>query len=158
MEHVKLERLYRYMSTVYRINSPKVISEVFDDEVVAVNFDTGSYYGMSETARVIWRLLEQGASAEIVTKHLTSVYDGDEQAIGSTIREFLTQLRKQDLIVEATSNGAGIVAEPASGARTPWAPPTLSVFEDMQELLLVDPIHDVDEAGWPARKLDNPIP
>jgi hypothetical protein len=143
------------MSTVYRVNSPKVISEVFDDEVVAVNFDTGSYYGMSETAQVIWRLLEQGASAEIMTKHLMFVYDGDEQTIGNTIQEFLAQLSKQDLIVESTSNGWDMVPELASGTRGPWAPPTLSVFEDMQELLLVDPIHDVDEAGWPARKPDN---
>jgi hypothetical protein len=28
------------------------------------------------------------------------------------------------------------------------------VYEDMQDLLLLDPIHDVDETGWPARKQD----
>ena len=27
----------------------------------------------------------------------------------------------------------------------------IAVFSDMQELFLVDPIHDVDDAGWPSR-------
>ena len=25
-------------------------------------------------------------------------------------------------------------------------------YDDMQELLLLDPIHEVDEAGWPVKK------
>jgi hypothetical protein len=37
----------------------------------------------------------------------------------------------------------------------PEAKPTfkelsLRTFTDLQELLLLDPIHDVDEVGWPA--------
>jgi hypothetical protein len=38
-------------------------------------------------------------------------------------------------------------AAPAAGAV--FAPPRLEVFDDLQDLFLVDPIHDVDEAGWP---------
>jgi hypothetical protein len=30
----------------------------------------------------------------------------------------------------------------------------LQKFTDMQELLLLDPIHEVDERGWPHRKLN----
>ena len=37
---------------------------------------------------------------------------------------------------------------PAAG---PWSPPSIAVFSDMQDLFLLDPIHDVDEAGWPSR-------
>jgi hypothetical protein len=29
----------------------------------------------------------------------------------------------------------------------------LERYTDMQELLLLDPIHDVDESGWPHRKV-----
>jgi hypothetical protein len=28
----------------------------------------------------------------------------------------------------------------------------LERYTDMQELLLLDPIHDVDQTGWPRRK------
>ncbi|MBX3014591.1 MAG: hypothetical protein KF832_23935 [Caldilineaceae bacterium] len=31
--------------------------------------------------------------------------------------------------------------------------PVLNEFTDMQERLLLDPIHEVDHAGWPHRKV-----
>jgi hypothetical protein len=144
------------MSTVYRINRPKVISEVFDDEVVAVNFDTGSYYGLRATALTIWNLLEQGASTQTLTSRMTSLYNGDQQAIGEAVTEFLEQLRTNGLIAEA-SFGVDAGPEPVADRRGPWEPPVLSVYEDMKELLLLDPIHDVDEQGWPARKPDQVV-
>jgi hypothetical protein len=140
------------MNTLYRINRPKVISEAFEDEVVAVNFDTGSYYGMRTTALTIWKLLERGASTQTLTRRMTSLYDGDQQAISEAVSEFLEQLRTHDLIAEAA--GADIGPEPTADHRAPWEPPVLSVYEDMKDLLLLDPIHDVDEQGWPARKPD----
>jgi hypothetical protein len=36
--------------------------------------------------------------------------------------------------------------------REPFAAPALNTFSDMQELLLLDPIHEVDEAGWPVAR------
>jgi hypothetical protein len=33
-------------------------------------------------------------------------------------------------------------------------PPVLERYTDMQELLFLDPIHDVDESGWPHRKVE----
>ena len=36
--------------------------------------------------------------------------------------------------------------------RAPFHPPVLNVFSDMQDLLLLDPIHDVDATGWPMPK------
>ncbi len=37
-------------------------------------------------------------------------------------------------------------------SNVPYAPPALETYTDMQELLLLDPIHDVDETGWPAAR------
>ena len=145
------------MSTLYRINRPKVISEAFDDEVVAVNFDTGSYYGMRATALTIWNLLEHGASPQALTRRMTSLYHGDEQAIGEAVAEFLEQLRQHNLIMETSAVRADAGPEPAADHRGPWEPPMLSVYEDMKDLLLLDPIHDVDEEGWPARKPDQVV-
>ena len=40
----------------------------------------------------------------------------------------------------------------ASGGLPPFEPPTLSKYKDMQDMLLLDPVHDVEEAGWPEPK------
>ena len=41
--------------------------------------------------------------------------------------------------------------------RKPFAVPTLEVFTDMKEFLLVDPIHEVDERGLPQRDTENTV-
>jgi hypothetical protein len=33
--------------------------------------------------------------------------------------------------------------------RGKWSCPELLIFDDLQDLLLVDPIHDTGEEGWP---------
>jgi len=42
------------------------------------------------------------------------------------------------------------VAAPASDG--PFVAPVLERYEDMQDFLLVDPIHEVDDSGWPNKK------
>jgi hypothetical protein len=42
--------------------------------------------------------------------------------------------------------------DPAPAERATFIAPVLAVYTDMQDLLLLDPIHDVDEIGWPTRR------
>ena len=37
----------------------------------------------------------------------------------------------------------------STGEKLPFEAPVLYTYTDMAELLLLDPIHDVDETGWP---------
>ena len=37
---------------------------------------------------------------------------------------------------------------------SPWIAPELQVYTDMQDWMLVDPIHEVAEEGWPIRPTD----
>ena len=77
------------MSPIYRVDEPKVISETFENEIVAINFDSGSYYGMRKAAVVIWGLLKQGASAETMVRHLASRYDAEPTVIAEAMDRFL---------------------------------------------------------------------
>jgi hypothetical protein len=36
--------------------------------------------------------------------------------------------------------------------RRPFDEPVLEKFEDMQDLILLDPVFEVDEAGWPSAR------
>jgi hypothetical protein len=57
-------------------------------------------------------------------------------------------------LVTAEPTVASVPATALDGPAGSWEAPKLTVYEDMQDLLLLDPIHDVDETGWPARKQD----
>jgi hypothetical protein len=41
---------------------------------------------------------------------------------------------------------------PLPATRRGYDPPVLNRYDDLQKLALLDPIHDVEEAGWPNRK------
>jgi hypothetical protein len=75
----------------------------------------------------------------------------------------LGQLQQENLIVPVDVAPAVDLTElqqilPASNghAKPSFNPPLLNKYSDMQELLLLDPIHDVDEAGWPKPVPEHP--
>ena len=69
------------------------------------------------------------------------------------MQDLLAQLQQENLIVPV--DGVASIAldqllPSTNGHEKPsFNAPALQKYSDMQELLLLDPIHDVDEAGWP---------
>ncbi len=141
----------------FRINRPRVVYEVMDDEVVIIDFDTGNYYSLEKVAADIWAMIEAGASLPEMVEALTGRYAGDSTVIDSAARQFVAQLQSEQLIMADHTRGPATVGElkvgagaPTGGQRPSFGAPVLSKYSDMQELLLLDPIHEVDEAGWPV--------
>ena len=55
-------------------------------------------------------------------------------------------------LVVADGNGAGEVPAAAVqpvGGRVPFEAPSFTTFTDMQDIILLDPVHEVDARGWP---------
>ena len=57
-------------------------------------------------------------------------------------------------LVAAADNGtiAGSNAMEAGASARPYEPPQLEKYTDMQDLVLLDPVHEVDATGWPHPK------
>jgi hypothetical protein len=134
-----------------RPNRPKVISESFEDEVVAINLETGTYFGMAGAAKEIWRLIEGEVPEDSLLDCLTERYDVSSGQIAAEVEAFIGSLVEQDLVSRVPENSSRPAANPVQPLSA-WEPPRLAVYDDMKDLLLLDPIHDVDESGWPARK------
>ena len=135
----------------YRVNSPKVILETFADEVVIVNLDSGNYYSTDKTGAEIWALVANGATVAEISHQIGLRYEALEQDIDLAIRAWIEQLLQEDLIVPFQADASRPVSAIASPGKVkqPFEPPVLQKYTDMQELLLLDPIHEVDETGWP---------
>jgi len=125
----------------YAVLSERVTHQNIDGEVIAIHFDTGIYYSLPGSAAIIWDYLVEGATAEEITDSFT----GQPSDAVDTIMTFLDQLVSEGL-VEARREGS---PRPEPSRRVPWAPPSLEKFTDMSDLIMADPIHDVDEMGWP---------
>jgi hypothetical protein len=133
-----------------------VSSETFDTEVVIVNFDTGTYHSVQGTGVDVWRLIERGAAVDEIVSAVAARHAGDRDCVRATIETFIGQLVQLGLVVAdaaASRTGAAVDDADTDGKR-PFEPPVLNTFTDMQELLWLDPIHEVDEAGWPVAAHD----
>jgi hypothetical protein len=126
----------------YRINSSGVIHETIDDEVVIINLDKGHYYSLDGCGAWIWRALVAGLSPAAIV----DAFAGDQGAIGSGLSELIAELEAEGLIVTAD---AGDVTVELEAPTAPFEAVKLQRYSDMEELLLLDPIHEVDEQGWP---------
>ena len=141
------------MTQRYKIRSPVVIHETIGDESVIVNLETGMYYSTSASGARIWQALEYGpaASGEIVDILRTSYLVADD-SIEDRVESFLNELESEGLIVPSSAGESSDVSyQPAEGRLSnTFETPTLDRFGDMQELILLDPVHEIDpEQGWP---------
>lgn len=146
---------------VYAVNRPTVVSELIDGETLMMHLGTGHYFSARGTASRIWTLLEAGLPAAAIADRLAREFTGERRDIEASVAAFLATLVEHGLVVAADDGQRGAQQPPptptpattpgADGTpREPFAAPALEVYADMQDLLFLDPIHDVDEAGWPS--------
>ena len=139
-----MEKIY------YRINSPKIVDEIFEDEIIIINFDNGNYFSLRQSATNIWKGIKNGQSIEMILENLQAKYEVNEQEVRNSVLKMLDVFLKENLI--SSSNDIAkkndIVIEKIT-TKTPFEPPVFEKFTDMNDLLLLDPVHDVDESGWP---------
>jgi hypothetical protein len=137
-------------SAVFQVKSSNIHSQVFDDEVVVMDMTTGLYFSLRGAAIEIWTAVSRGATRTDAIAALASRYSASDEAIAAAADTAIATLHQHGLIAAAPPNGEAAAPEPAAGERVPLAAPTIECFTDMQELLLLDPIHEVSEAGWPV--------
>jgi Coenzyme PQQ synthesis protein D (PqqD) len=136
----------------YAVNSGQVISEIVDGEAVMINLTTGNYYSLNESGSAIWAAIEAGAGAGEIVEQLAGRYEGDRSEIEGGANQLISELLAEELIV--TTDGDGSATQPLQpgSTRTPFPPPVLEKHTDMQDLILLDPVHEVGDQGWPHVK------
>jgi hypothetical protein len=140
----------------YAINSPPVVHESFVDEAVIVNLNSGAYYSLDKSGLAIWNLIAAGASIGEIVDRISGRYTAARADILAAVVELISSLRREDLIqpaAEASHPGLALDANSNGGEKEkiPFEPPRLNKFTDVEDLLVLDPIHDVDAAGWPQK-------
>jgi Coenzyme PQQ synthesis protein D (PqqD) len=136
----------------FEVSRPEVVGSVVDGEVVAINLDTGSYYNISGAGVDVWAAVERAASAHEVAARLAHRFGMPADEIAIAVAGFMEELLAEALIRPADAGATG--AEPSaddvpSDSQVAFSPPVLEKFTDMEDLLLVDPVHDVTDRGWP---------
>ena len=124
----------------YTIDTNKVVSEIFNDEAVIVNLTSGAYYSFKGSAITIWQLLGAGYSDEEIIGQLKDA---------ESINKFIAFLTQENLITTSDT----VIKETVTIDQQ-YTTPEYKKYDDMKDLLLLDPIHEVDQTGWPHKKAE----
>ncbi|MFL5960984.1 MAG: PqqD family protein [Gaiellaceae bacterium] len=129
-----------------------MISETVGGETIIVNLATGHYFNLQGTAVDVWDGIARGDSRDAIVAFLAASYAAAGGEIEEAVGSLLDDLTAAELVTLEAENGAAPVAieRPPGGQQLPpFTPPTFTTFTDMQDIILLDPVHEVDARGWP---------
>jgi hypothetical protein len=143
-----------------RINTPNIVHETINGETVILNLNNGNYFSLVGVGAQIWEFLESGAPVHDIIERLKRNYKSDGTNVDEVVSNFVSELCQEGLTVPDTEDintsfqwPAGKKSPSLNGGTQSFTAPILNKYTDMQDLLLLDPIHDADEeAGWPINK------
>jgi hypothetical protein len=140
------------MPECYRVNGPNIVSDVIDDEVFIINLEKGIYYSLMAPGVEIWEALRQGATLDQVQEWLLARFDENPGDIARAVHDLVREMEAEHILVRDESPQEGTIDLPdePSNQRRPFQRPVLHRYTDMEAILMLDPIHEVDQQGWPS--------
>jgi hypothetical protein len=140
------------LNSRYTVFDQNIVCDIFGDEVVLVNLETGVYYSFMNSAAQVWtRIQNQYTIAEIVSD-FELLYSNSSEDIIPAVKSFVDNLLLLKLIKTSTLTERILINVKSDLTKTAFAEPLIETFSDLQDILLLDPVHDVDQKGWPIRK------
>ena len=119
-----------------------VAADLFEDEFIIVDLNSGLYYSVQG---LIVNVLAAMPFASV--KDTLAALDGKISADHhEDILGVWDELLKDKLVDDSA---AGPANSSANEFVTTDSPCKLAKYADMQDLIALDPIHEVDEEGWP---------
>ncbi len=131
----------------FRLKTPPTIMEVIDGEAIMINGEKGTYYNLSSQATLIFQCILDGYSLE----EISSLNDL-EPDVGKHIETMIDKLINEDVLEE--TNKVNHRASPSQLMIGNFQKDiVLTIYDDMQDMLALDPIHEADDVvGWPEKK------
>ena len=138
---------------ILEINKEHVVHDSFEGETVIINFNTGRYFSLSGSAPFIWEMLQHSSTKHNLSSALVARYGIGEEAALQAAEAFIGKIVAEQLVLvkdgQSTSNAMNAVGD---GPAEPFELPDIVVFNDLEGLIGLDPIHEAaPDLGWPVR-------
>lgn len=136
----------------FSINSNSVSLERLDGEVIIISFTTGQFYSAKGSGADVLSLLKAGLSTTSIIQILSTYYSTFKNE-DSGLDLFLSSLLNLGIIQETIETKETETFQlPNDLVRSLWKKPELLIHDEIRGLLLVDPIHEANDEGWPKIK------
>ena len=123
-----------------RTVSRGIASKVIDGEAIIIHLESGAYYSSEGTGALLWQRLADGSSLEDLTAHLLHACEGDPKPdrVASDVAAFVDELAECGLLESDDAPCERAAAAPEI-SRCAYTAPALAVYDDMADLLALDP-------------------
>lgn len=143
------------LEVCFHLKPRSVLSrERLDGELVAIDFESGNYFSFDGSAADIFWLLDNEIAfahwASILGMHYTDLPNTEE--LRSQLRGFLDELVNLGLVQDGAPLTEDSVPLPSDCDRGSWQRPSTHTHSELADLLVIDPIHDTGDDGWPETK------
>jgi hypothetical protein len=142
----------------FEVDRRRVVHETIEGESIVINMDTGVYYSLEGTGSQIWRALAAGCAPDTIAGWLRNRYEGIPERIEAAVSTLVEELRREGLLQEAHESPpdeepwARVLGNGDAVSRHgEFEAPILHRYSDMTDFMVIDPIHEVDQRGWPNR-------
>ena len=136
---------------MYQLNAEKMFFDIADGQAVVINFLSGIYYGSTALGSVVLERLVTGKAPEKITKAVKAL-PGCPEDFDAQLSVFVAKLQEKEILLDGETSPGGDEGIGDAALADGFAL-TLDEFSEVQDLILADPVHDVDvEQGWPIFK------
>jgi hypothetical protein len=126
------------LGSSFRVNEPQVTAKVMDGEAVIIHLGTGVYYSMDGVGCLVWESIAAGGDTDAIAASLAERYGIGRDAAAADIGRLVDELVAQELVAPAEGGSTG-TATLNGAAPGGYEPPELKRYDDMAELLALDP-------------------
>lgn len=135
----------------YRFNEDKMFMDISDGIAVVINSESGMYYGMNGFGTTVFEAIISGMNESDIETELNKM-SGVPSDMKERLSRFIQSLSDYEIIASGNDNCEKKTFD-ATVATVDKFTLEVSAFDDAQEMLLADPIHEVKEqSGWTPEK------
>lgn len=141
----------------HRVDTTRFLHETFDGDTVIIDTVTGRLSVLSGLGADVWARLvaPTGVATEELLADVGATYGPAAADETKTFLDDVTAAAMLQPVDQPPSPDPLHAADDAQAASAPpwpavYASPSLEVFDDIADIMTMDPIHDVDVSeGWP---------
>ena len=132
---------------MYKFNETEMFYDVADGLGIVINYSTGIYYSLNAAGTAVFDQLKAGADPKALAEKISKI-SGCPKYIESIVKNFAQSLVEKGVLLSDDAPYAAATDFSADAFKDGFEP-VADEFHDVQDLILADPIHDVDpNFGW----------
>ena len=131
----------------FAVPSRQIVSELIDGEAVILDLRSGCYHTTEGVGAAVWQAASEGMHGNAIVASCRARFP-DEQGIEHDIETLLKNFVAVGLLAPAegaSNSSAHVPSWPAD-----YQTPSLDSYDNLADMMALDPIHDVDAVGWPS--------